>query len=84
MLDITSHEATSEVYLDPIFSKDFLEGLNELRKSEKFFDIIIIVENVQISCHKVVLASASTYFRYLHFSKFKKKLEYVIYYKLYL
>jgi len=63
MLDITSHEATSEVYLDPIFSKDFLEGLNELRKSEKFFDIIIIVENVQISCHKVVLASASTYFR---------------------
>ena len=54
----------SEVYTNSSFSCEFIQQLNHLRANKKFFDVVIQVQDFSISCHKVVLASSSYYFRY--------------------
>jgi len=53
----------SEVYTNSSFSCEFIQQLNHLRANKKFFDVVIQVQDFSISCHKVVLASSSYYFR---------------------
>ena len=40
-----------------------LAGLNFLRQAQKYCDITICCENVEVQCHKIVLASFSPYFQ---------------------
>ncbi|XP_035231775.1 kelch-like protein 3 [Stegodyphus dumicola] len=51
------------IYVEHSHSAEVLSGLNELRKSKTFCDVSLCVEGEEFPCHKVVLASFSSYFK---------------------
>ncbi|GFQ65929.1 kelch-like protein 24 [Trichonephila clavata] len=50
-------------YVEHTHSVEILAGLDELRKSNTFCDVLLSVEGDDFPCHKVVLASFSSYFK---------------------
>jgi hypothetical protein len=54
------------------FMTDFFKNMYELFVSGRFCDIVLRNENKIIKCHKIVLASASTYFKCLFTSGFRE------------
>ena len=50
------------LFKDKNCANKILEGLNSLRLSKSLYDIILVVEDEQLSAHKCVLASLSDYF----------------------
>ena len=50
-------------FVETSHSVQVLSGLNSLRSSESFCDITLSVDGEQFLCHKVVLASFSSYFK---------------------
>ncbi|XP_077970350.1 kelch-like protein 21 [Styela clava] len=58
-----SDSSFSYCFNDSTFSSRILTGLNDLRLEKKFFDMTICVGEFKFMCHRIVLASASDYFR---------------------
>jgi hypothetical protein len=54
------------------FMPEFFRNMHELFVAEKFCDVALTNENKIIKCHKIVLASASSYFKCLFTSGFKE------------
>ncbi|XP_062590225.1 kelch-like protein 30 [Saccostrea cucullata] len=71
------------------YSDDFADGLQKMRVSEKFCDLVLVTEDytddmdesmkvpekVKFPCHKVVLAALSEYFETMFESRFKEEKE---------
>ena len=50
-------------FIESSHSTQVLSGLNFLRENNSFCDVTLCVDGEQIICHKVVLASFSSYFK---------------------
>lgn len=80
---------TSKSYLIHIFyfrfivkmsySGDLADGLQKLRGSQKFCDVVLIAEDTEFYCHKVVLSALSEFFDTMFDSSFKVCLHYYRY-----
>ncbi|XP_061186569.1 kelch-like protein 24 [Saccostrea echinata] len=65
------------------YNDDFADGLQKMRGSEKFCDVVLLTEDVskgvpkvvKFPCHKVVLAALSEYFETMFDSPFKEERE---------
>jgi hypothetical protein len=66
---------------DGLYPTCLLQTLFELQKTDSLCDVTIVVNEDEIRAHKVVLASASPYFRYactIHLQSSTSELSYVI------
>lgn len=61
------------IFADEKHSDHVLTGLNSLRSSNSFCDVMLCVEAVEYPCHKVVLASFSPYFRAMFSNKMMER-----------
>lgn len=61
------------------YSEDLADGLQKLRGSQKFCDVVLIAENTEFYCHKVVLSALSEFFETMFDSPFKVCLHYYRY-----
>lgn len=48
---------------DPGNMEAILSGMDDLRKNEELFDVLLCAEGEELPCHKAVLASCSDYFK---------------------
>lgn len=53
------------------YSEDLADGLQKLRGSQKFCDVVLIAEETEFYCHKVVLSALSEFFETMFDSPFK-------------
>lgn len=63
------------------YSDDLADGLQKLRGSQKFCDVVLIAEDTEFYCHKVVLSALSEFFETMFDSPFKVCLYYIDTYK---
>lgn len=61
------------------YSEDLADGLQKLRGSQKFCDVVLIAEDTEFYCHKVVLSALSEFFDTMFDSSFKVCLHYYRY-----
>lgn len=57
------------------YSEDMKDGLQKLRGSKKFCDVVLIAEGTEFYCHKVVLSALSEFFETMFDSPFKEEKE---------
>ena len=63
----------------PEHSKKLIEGVNTLHSDNRaFHDLTLSAEGKTIKAHRVILASASTYFRVSKFEKFAENYSFVL------
>jgi hypothetical protein len=83
--DINNHvdeeESQTYTFTNPVYTEEFLNELNSIYKSKKFTDIILVcgeknapINNHSIECHRVVLASFSSYFNAMFSSNLSETL----------
>ena len=53
----------------PEHDKKLVEGLSNLHQLNAFHDVTLSAEGKQIKAHRVILASASTYFKVIIYKK---------------
>ena len=51
----------------PEHDQELVAGLSQLHQLDAFCDVTLSAEGRQIKAHRVILASASTYFKVRHF-----------------
>lgn len=57
------------------YSDDLADGLQKLRGSQKFCDVVLKAEDTKFYCHKVVLSAMSEFFETMFESRFKEEKE---------
>ncbi|XP_078609535.1 kelch-like protein 31 [Branchiostoma floridae x Branchiostoma japonicum] len=70
--DETSTVCTSEV-CDETQLSTFLEGLNKSRDEEYLCDVVLVAEDKRFPVHKIVITSASEYFKIMFSTDMKEK-----------
>ena len=56
-------EQNTHMIVESSHPNTVLEGLNRLRLSNELCDVVLCCGGQQFSCHRVVLASCSSYFQ---------------------
>jgi hypothetical protein len=54
-----------------------MTGINEMFSSRPFADVVVVVADQQFEAHRVILAAASDYFRYVSNIEYIMKIAYV-------
>uniref|UniRef100_A0A8D0GIH3 Kelch like family member 6 n=1 Tax=Sphenodon punctatus TaxID=8508 RepID=A0A8D0GIH3_SPHPU len=73
LVEVSSRERVK--FDDTGLSMVLLHGLENLRLENALTDVILCVESMEFSCHRVVLAAASNYFRAMFCNDLKEKYE---------
>ena len=60
---LSAVESDNFVFVESKHPNKVLEGLNSLRLNNAFCDVIICCGGQEFSCHRIVLASFSSYFQ---------------------
>ena len=50
-------------FVDKTYQNDFMKDMHKLRQNEEFADVTLQSDDVQIRCHRIVLAVATDYFK---------------------
>lgn len=61
--EITSSANTDEKFISSSHAKGSLEKMKELFIRKKLTDVTLVISDVEITAHRLVLSSASDYFR---------------------
>nr|XP_003219460.1 PREDICTED: kelch-like protein 38 [Anolis carolinensis] len=69
MEDKTSQDL---LFKDQDFSNELLKQLNVLRQNRILTDVVLCTSNIEIPCHRNVLASSSPYFKAMFCNNFKE------------
>ena len=60
---VASTTTTIEAFVDKAYQNAFMKGMNKLRQNEEYTDVNLQSGDIQIWCHRNVLAVATDYFK---------------------
>lgn len=74
-------DSTSTVVIEKSLPRDILEVLDSMRRRKELSDVTLVVDEREITAHRVILAACSPYFRAMFLSGFSEASEQKIYLK---
>ena len=74
-------DSTSTVVVEESLPRDILEVLDSMRRRKELSDVTLVVDEREITAHRVILAACSPYFRAMFLSGFSEASEQKIHLK---